>query len=63
MGLQTPDPMVECEPIMLSQALDVPHLKAAQLCRSKAGAQRYQFAVGKHVAISDRTDLLYQVDC
>jgi|GEM_PF-1446778 hypothetical protein len=54
MSLQTPGPVVDCQPIVLPQALDIPHFKAAQFCRSKARANWYQFTVGKHVVISKR---------
>ena len=40
-GLQPPDPVVECQSVVFTQAFDIPNFEAAQLCRSKACADRH----------------------
>ena len=53
MRFQSLDPMVKRQGVVLSQALNISHFKTTQFCRSKAGVERHQVAIGKHVAVRE----------
>jgi hypothetical protein len=52
MILQPTNPMVKRQGVVLTQALNISHFKTAQFGRSKAGADRHELAIGKHVTIN-----------
>src|SRR5512135_3445753 len=47
-------PVMERQRVMLSYTLNISRLKTIQFCGSQACADRYEFAVGKHVTVRER---------